>query len=177
MLKKKLGIFIILMLICVIFIGCNSHTISEEYQLIRIHIRANSNDTADQEVKLKVRDEIASYLENQLQSVTTVEEAKTELIKLLKTIESKANSVLKKNGFSYTSKAKLNNEFFPTRSYENIVVESGYYDALIIELGSGEGDNWWCVIYPPLCYLEGENSGDSVRYKSYLSEKFKEFFG
>lgn len=177
--SKILNCIIILLLIFVnsiIFSGCASHTITEEYQLIRIHIRANSNGEKDQGVKLLVRDEITSYLETELKDVTDVTNAHEMISKRLTALMKIADAVLEKNGFTYKSKAKLNEEFFPTRSYEDIVVESGYYDALIIELGSGEGDNWWCVIYPPLCYLEAE-ANEGFSYKSKISEIFEKYFG
>lgn len=176
---KKNKLYVIFVLICslsVIFCGCGGHTINEKYRLIRIHIRADSNDAAAQEVKLKVRDGISEYLEDKLKGVEDFETAYTLLGGMLGKITDIADEILAENGFSYRSRAKLNNEFFPTRSYEDIVVESGYYDALIVELGSGRGDNWWCVIYPPLCYLEAEGSG-RLSYKSYIAELFDKYFG
>lgn len=171
--KKRRIAAILLIIFCAaqIFCGCGGNTITEKYRLIRIHIRADSNEPEAQAVKLKVRDKVSAYLEKELEGVSDFETAYEKLGKSLGSIEEKANEVLKANGFSYVSKARLNNEFFPTRSYEDIVVESGYYDALIIELGSGKGDNWWCVIYPPLCYLEAKGSG-KIRYKSYFAELF-----
>ena len=61
--------------------------------------------------------------------------------------------ILRQKGFNYVSNVKINNEYFPSRTYENTTLESGYYDAVIIELGEAKGDNWWCVMYPPLCFV------------------------
>ena len=85
--------------------------------------------------------------------------------------------MLAQNGFAYTSDAQLKKEIFPTRSYDGIVFEQGEYDALVVNLGSGKGDNWWCVVYPPLCFVGGELTGGGVVYKSKLEEIVKEFFG
>lgn len=174
--KKIIAIFMILS-VCIIFCGCfeDNITIDEGYCLIRIHIRADSNEKKDQEVKLKVRDEITSYLTHKLKGITDRDKAYTTLQSCLPTLKSKADMVLKDNGFDYKSCVRLNNEFFPARMYNNVVVESGYYDALIIELGSGSGDNWWCVIYPPLCYLDGGGSGGVV-YKSKIKELLDKYF-
>ena len=87
-------------------------------------------------------------------------------------ISALATDFLKQNGFDYSAKAKVNNEYFPTRSYETLTLEDGFYDALIVELGSGTGDNWWCVIYPPLCFSENTNSSD-VKYSSIIAELIK----
>lgn len=174
--KRLTAIILTVFIFPVIFAGCAGHTINEEYGLIRIHIRANSNSEQDQAVKLKVRDKVNKYLERELDGVTDFTAAYSLLEKCLETVIMLADLTLKENGFGYTSRARLNEEFFPTRSYEDVVVESGYYDALIIELGEGSGDNWWCVIYPPLCYIKADGGGDVV-YKSKIKELFDKFFG
>lgn len=157
-------------------VGC-VHTIGDEgYKLIRIHIRAESNNAADQAVKLKVRDAISQEMTAKLKDVNSFETAYKRLEKMLDSLKKLADKTLKDNGFSYESRVRLNNEYFPTRTYEGIVVDSGYYDALIVELGSGKGDNWWCVIYPPLCYLEAE-AGNKVEYKSLIKELWEKFIG
>jgi stage II sporulation protein R len=83
-------------------------------------------------------------------------------------IERVANAVLKDGGFTYTCKAKLVTEEFPTRVYDGFTLEQGIYDALILELGSAKGDNWWCVVYPPLCFASP--NGKNVVYKSKIAE-------
>ena len=81
--------------------------------------------------------------------------------------------ILKSNGFNYLSNVKIANEEFPLRVYENITLKEGYYDAVIVELGKAEGDNWWCVMYPPLCFY-GET--ENVKYKFKLKEIIDAFF-
>ena len=96
-----------------------------------------------------------------------------EVLNRLKNIEEVANEVLKENGFSYGSKANVERETFPTRVYGEYVLPAGEYSALILRLGSGEGDNWWCVVYPPLCF-----TGDRVSYvyRSKIKDVIDEFF-
>ena len=154
--------------------GCVHTTVDEGYKLIRIHIRANSNESADQQVKLCVRDSLNAIITEKLGDVDSFDVAYARLGKMIDELESAADEVLKANGFDYKSKVRLNNEFFPTRTYEGIVVESGYYDALIVELGSGEGDNWWCVVYPPLCYVTAEGKS-MVEYRSLIKELWDKF--
>jgi stage II sporulation protein R len=167
-----------LIFVCCIFTACGGHTITEKHKLIRIHIRADSDGEGDQEVKYAVRDRIAAFLEASLEGVTDFGTAYEIIGGLLEEVERETDAVLAGNGFTYRSDAALVNEFFPARGYENIVVESGYYDALILTLGSGGGENWWCVIYPPLCYLEAHADGDGAfKYESYIAEIFKKYFG
>jgi len=143
---------------------------------LRVHIRANSNNEKDQEVKYKVKVAVVDYLTPQIAEGSSFSEAYSILNDNLKNIEKVADEVLVENGFDYGSKAKLNEEYFPTRNYGEYTLENGYYDALIVELGSGKGDNWWCVVYPPLCFIGGEGTGKNVKYKSKLIEIVQNFF-
>lgn len=140
---------------------------------LRIHIRANSNCEIDQQVKYQVKERVVDYLTPFVAECKTVEKAKKMMQEKLADIESEANKVLQENGFCYTSQAKLKTEQFPTRVYQDLTLESGFYDALIINLGEGKGDNWWCVVYPPLCFV-GE--GNSYVYKSKIVEIINNFF-
>lgn len=172
---KKAVIVLLILFFGIFFCACGENN-SDERQLLRLHIRANSNSDIDQAVKLKVRDSVVAYLESELISIDDFELAKKEINKRKSEIKRIADKTLADNGFSYTASVSLNNEFFPTRMYESVVVESGYYDALIIQLGAGAGDNWWCVIYPPLCYVEA-TYGSGFRYKSKIKELIDLYFG
>ena len=139
---------------------------------LRIHIRANSDKPIDQEVKYKVKDAVVEALIPILAQC----EDKSEAVKVLKKnfsyIEKVANNVLGACGFDYTSHAKFDKEFFPTRVYDNLVLPEGEYDSLILNLGSGSGNNWWCVVYPAFCFLETKNS-DNIVYISQIWDIIK----
>lgn len=152
---------------CVVDTGSNVHT---EY--LRIHIRADSNEREAQAVKYKVKDAVVEFLTPYIAECDTKIKAEKTITSLLKEISAVADSVLKREGFDYTATAKINTENFPTRSYGNFTLDEGYYDALIIELGSGKGDNWWCVVYPPLCFT---GSGTGYVYKSKILEIIRKF--
>ncbi len=142
-------------------------------EYLRIHVRADSNESCAQAVKYKVKDAVVKYLTPYIAECDTKEKAKTLLTDRLKGIESVSNAVLRQNGFDYTSTASVKTEKFPTREYDGLELKGGYYDALIIELGSGKGDNWWCVVYPPLCF-----TGDSTPYvyRSKILDLIDRFF-
>ena len=146
-------------------------TPKEEY--LRIHVRADSNLENDQAVKYKVKDAVVEYLTPYIAECDTKKKAQTLLTDRLDEIERVADKVLKENGFDYRATASVKVEEFPTRVYGNLELESGFYDALILELGSGEGDNWWCVVYPPLCFT-GE--GQNYVYRSKIKEIIDEFY-
>lgn len=144
-------------------------------QYLRIHIRANSNSEQDQSVKYKVKDNVVEALIPLLSQIESFEEAKCVISENFSMIEQVANQTLQDNGFSYTSSAKISNEYFPTRTYENITLEEGYYDALILNLGSGEGDNWWCIVFPAFCFTQTKKS-DNIVYISQIWEIIKSVF-
>lgn len=147
-----------------IFLGCIDNN-TYDGELLRLHIRANSNSAIDQSVKLKVRDAVNAFITENIHK-STFEEAYSEIGKNLGVLNAIATNVLRRNGFSYGARTRLANEYFPSRMYKDVTVPEGYYDALIIELGEGKGDNWWCVVYPPLCY------GEDFKYKSFFAELF-----
>ena len=149
----------------VVFGGMNG---PEKQEYIRIHIRANSNSEIDQNVKYYIKDKVVCFLTPYLAQCQDKQDFIEVINNNLKGIEEVANDVLKEKGFNYKSKASFRAEEFPTRSYDNFVLESGIYDAIILELGSAEGDNWWCVVYPPLCFVD--NNNQDVMYKSKILE-------
>ena len=141
---------------------------------LRIHIRADSNENAAQAVKYKVRDRIVEYLTPLVANYETREEAMQGVKAHLDKIAVVAAQVLKEEGFSYGASANLQVETFPTRVYGEYTLPAGEYLALIIRLGSGEGDNWWCVVYPPLCFAATDAD---VVYKSKIKEIIDEWTG
>ena len=145
-------------------------------EFLRIHIRANSNNLNDQEVKYEVKDEIVKVLTPILSEVKTKEEATSVISENLTLIENTANNVLSKNGFSYGSCAQITQEYFPTRSYNTLTLKSGVYDAIIVNLGSGMGNNWWCVVYPPMCFVPSDGNEQNIEFKSKIVEIIKNFF-
>ena len=149
-------------------------TANTNTEYLRIHIRANSNKEADQAVKYRVRDGVVEYLTPAVAACETKEEAIAAVTARLPEVERVAERILSENGYSYGARAKVCEESFPTRVYDGATLPAGVYDALILELGSGEGDNWWCVVYPPLCFTGGNAN---VVYKSKIAEIIRSFFG
>ena len=172
---KKLLIFLMILFCVMPLMGCSKDDTSS--QVIRIHIRANSNSNVDQDIKLVVRDEILKYVTPLIAKCKDSSDVKNVLTNNALKIDKIANSVLEQNGFDYTAKSKITNEYFPSRSYNGKIFKSDYYDALIVNLGTGSGNNWWCVAYPPLCFVGEDNGTNNVCYKSKLYELINNFFG
>lgn len=172
--KKFILVFVaILVVIGTVIIARNmGGTAEADTDYLRIHVRANSNSQTDQSIKYIVKDEVVKFITPYAAQCTDKEKAMEIISGILPEIEEVCDRVLAEHGFSYKSRASVRAEEFPTRVYGDLTLESGLYDALIIELGSGTGDNWWCVIYPPLCFTSG--SAD-VRYRSAIWDIINKF--
>ena len=170
---KKSGItfFIILIIVLSVF-AVYSATPETHVEYLRIHVRADSNNESDQRVKYFVKDKVVEFLTPIVSECNTKADAEKTISANLGKIKDVCDAALKEKGFTYTAKASVRKEEFPTRVYEGLTLDSGVYDALIIELGSGQGDNWWCVVYPPLCFTE---SRVSYIYKSKIKEIIDDF--
>ena len=133
-----------------------------ETEYLRIHIRANSNSAEDQRVKYLVKDAVVEALIPLLSEAGTKAEAKEIGEKNLNYVNAVADAVLASQGLDYSGKARVAVEQFPTRVYDDITLPEGEYEAVILDLGSGEGDNWWCLVYPAFCFTKSENSTNYV---------------
>ena len=139
---------------------------------LRIHIRADSNDARDQSIKMQVKEIVVEYLTETVLKSRSKEELVKNIEDEIPAINGLIDGFLAKNGFDYKASTRINEEYFPLRVYGDTTLDEGYYDAVIIELGSGKGDNWWCVVYPPLCFTDQKN----VRYRSLIYEYVKKYF-
>lgn len=151
--KKIIKLFIVLFLVLgVLYIYAvykNKQLLGEE--IIRLHVVADSNGPEDQAIKLLVRDEILSLLENIKDGALSKAEFIERLEKHLPQLQDAANAVISKTGKQYNAVVTFLKEEFPTRYYDTFALPAGIYDSLRITIGSGKGENWWCVVFPDLC--------------------------
>lgn len=142
-------------------------------QYLRIHVRAHSNDSSAQAVKYAVRDKIVEFLTPLVATYHSQSEAVDGIAQNLDKITRVAENALQSHGYHYGASAKIKSETFPTRVYDGYTLPAGEYVALIVELGEGKGDNWWCVVYPPLCFSSPK--GNQIIYKSKILEIIERF--
>ena len=146
--------------------------------LLRMHIIANSNSNTDQSTKLKVRDNILKEMGEELSSYNSASDAKISVLQNLNKIKSIAEKTLVQNGINDNVNVTLENTLFPQKTYNDITLPKGRYDALRVEIGEAKGQNWWCVMFPPLCFTEdatGEmKEEDKDKLKSSLDETERE---
>ena len=151
--------FLIFMLFIIYFFVCALsyvEAVSNDLQknIFRLHVIANSNSQEDQNLKYKVRDSLISYMETLCSNCNSKQEVIEIVSKNLDNFTNIANQTIHDNGLSYTANVEIGNFMFPTKSYADISFPSGYYDALRVKIGEGNGQNWWCVLYPSLCFID-----------------------
>lgn len=129
-------------------------------RILRLHVIADSDSDADQAVKLKVRDAVLELLGDEMETSPDLEQARTAAERLMPEAERVARQVLRDSGFSYGATVTLGYEYYPTRDYGGFRLPAGRYLSYRIVLGSGEGHNWWCVLFPALCTAPAERQED-----------------
>lgn len=128
------------------------------HEMIRFHVLANSDTEADQALKLKVKNKIIEELEEPLKDSENKEEARIVLENEMSNIIETAQEVILAEGYGYHVEAALSDVYFPTKIYGDMTFPPGVYQALQIKIGEAKGKNWWCVMFPPLCFVEGTYS-------------------
>lgn len=167
MFMKKLVCFVIL---CVIlFLGFNGNSVignsvsgneNEQLQksisskIIRFHVIANSDSAEDQALKLAVRDKILEFIYPKLKLSKSIDESRKILQSNDGAIKAIAEKVIKEKGYNYNVVSTLSQENFPVKVYGNITLPQGRYEAYRVIIGNGKGQNWWCVMFPPLCFID-----------------------
>lgn len=151
-------ILVLLTLLFLYFFTCafsyvNGVSANLSKSIFRLHVLANSNSVEDQNLKYLVRDNLISYL-NTLYNGSSKEDLLRIVDSHLYDFEKLAKETIKKNGYDYDVSVKVGNFIFPSKNYGDISLPSGYYDALRIEIGNAVGNNWWCVLFPPLCFVD-----------------------
>lgn len=122
--------------------------------IIRFHIRANSDREEDQALKLKIRDEILKAMKEKFQGIKDIGESRRIIKDNMEEMKYITERVIKEEGKDYEVNISLGEDTFPTRKYGNLVLPAGSYETLLISLGEGRGQNWWCVMFPPLCFVD-----------------------
>lgn len=146
-------------------------------KVIRLHVLANSDSEEDQALKLSVRDAVLTSLEDEFDDSITREEAAEKLRAQLGDVTTAAQDEINAQGYDYDVSVSLNEEYYPTKEYENITMPAGTYLSLKVEIGEAAGHNWWCVVYPPLCLSAAmkseDDNEDALLRAGFTGEQYK----
>lgn len=139
---------------------------------LRIRVIPNSNSEYDQNVKKKVKNQVQITMYNLLKDSKSVEEAREIVKNNLDKVDSEVKKILLTEDYKDNYDINYGYNYFPEKTYKGVTYNEGYYESLVVKLGKGEGDNWWCVLYPPLCLIEEDNT----EYKSLIKEILNKYF-
>lgn len=143
---------------------------------IRFRVIANSNKDIDQNIKKNVASSLNKELTNILGQSENIDESRNKIINNYDAIENNIVTTLKNNNIDESFNISYGMNYFPKKEYKGITYEEGNYESLVVTLGEGLGDNWWCVLFPPLCLLEAEeNKTDEVEYKLFINKILDKF--
>lgn len=166
-------LFFIYTIICAVsYVNAVSNNIQDS--VFRLHVIANSDSSEDQNLKYIVRDKVLEYIN----SISSNENSKEDVISLanqnIDEIQKIAENTIHENGYDYSVKLNIGNFAFPTKTYGDISFPAGYYDALKIEIGEAKGQNWWCVMFPPLCFVDVTSGVVPEESKEVMRENLSE---
>ena len=144
---------------------------------IRVRVIANSNSLYDQSIKMKVKDYIEKNISTLLLSVTDIDEARDIINSNISSLNNGIDNIFNDNNYNMDYNVNFGNNYFPDKEYKGVIYKEGEYESLVVTIGKGQGDNWWCVLFPPLCLLEGEdNNSNDVEYRSWVRDMLDRIF-
>lgn len=174
--KKFIYITLVIVIIMLVYNNeKNKETVKIPDSAIRFRILANSNSPRDQRIKEEVRDKMQKELYQLLENSKSTKQARNLIINNMNNFNSLLENEMKDKEYSYTIDYGMHT--FPEKTYKGITYEAGEYESLLVTLGEGSGDNWWCVLFPPLCVMEAEETNTSkIEYKSFIKEIIEKYF-
>ncbi len=168
-------ILIILALLSIIYVVNKNDSVKIPDSAIRFRILANSNSPKDQKIKEEVSNKLQKRLYTLLKHTKTIKSAREKINENINVIKDSLDNEMKDKQYSYTIDYGMH--YFPKKTYKGITYKEGNYESLLVTLGEGNGDNWWCVLFPPMCVMEAEEKNISnVQYKSFIKEIISRYF-
>ena len=178
--KKNLKMVIILTFLLLLYTSIcavsYAKTVSSDIanSVFRLHVIANSDSKEDQNLKYIVRDNLLKYMKSICKDCTSKQEAIAVVEENKDIFKQIANQTIKEQGYSYPVKINIGNFEFPTKNYGDISLPAGFYDALRVEIGEAKGQNWWCVMFPPLCFVDVTSGVVPEESKDLIKEDLSE---
>ncbi len=176
--KFKSFILLTFLLFIYIFISAQSYVTAVSSNLseavFRLHVIANSDTDEDQALKLKVRDSLLKYMNDICSNCSTKDEAISIANQHKEEFQKIAEQTISDNGYNYSVKMNIGNFYFPTKNYGDISLPAGLYDALRVEIGDAKGQNWWCVMFPSLCFIDVSSGIVDDEAKQNLEENLED---
>ena len=174
--SKVISVVLLLVIVLALAYAFESYfeIIKLENKIIRLHILANSDTIQDQELKLKVRNNILNNFNKRFKNISNKQESEALILKNINEIKAIAQQTVYEEGYYYNVEVYYGNYKFPIREYDDMTLPSGDYDAVRVEIGEANGKNWWCVMFPPLCFTDLGKDSELAVFDETVEEKLKE---
>ena len=173
--KKSIIIFILIILIYILIGNVIAEKDMIPDEAIRIRVIANSNSEYDQNIKIKVKDNLQSIMYKLLKNTEDIESSRNIIKNNINLVEDDIYTLLQREKYQLPFNINFGLNYFPKKEFKGITYDEGYYESVVVTLGEGLGDNWWCVLFPPLCMIEAEESTD-VEYTTFVKKIIDKYF-
>lgn len=171
---KKILIVIMIVICGYVFMNVHAENLMIPEEAIRIRVLANSNSEYDQNIKKQVSVELQKNMYHLLKNTKGIHQAREVIQNHMGEIEASIGATLTRLDYDKGYEINYGMNYFPNKEFHGVTYKEGYYESILITLGSGEGDNWWCVLFPPICLLEAEES-NQVEYKFFVQELLDQY--
>ena len=174
--KKTIFVILIIIISIFVYINVNAEVIIPN-DAIRVRVVPNSNSVIDQNMKEKVKNYVSNYMTLKLDKVMDVNEARNIINDSIEELNQDIEKMFQDNGYDMDFTINFGENHFPDKAYKGVIYNEGDYESLVVYIGEARGDNWWCVLFPPLCLLEAdENDTGEVEYKTLVGEVIDKIF-
>lgn len=172
---KKILIVLVVLTMFLIYNEVKEKPIIIPDTAIRLRVIPNSNTSLDQNMKNQVKKYLEQDTYKKLENINNINDARKIINNNLDNIDKSINNIFKKNNYNMDYNINFGYNYFPEKEYKQVKYKEGYYESIVIRIGNGKGDNWWCVLFPNLCLVDLENN-EQIEYKSWVAEKLNKIF-
>ena len=172
---KKLFIFLLVITIVSVFNDFQTEEVIIPKESIRFRVIANTDKEEDQDLKQKVKENLNKDIEKILMNQASIESTRETIKNSIPMLQENINKTLKENNSNMNYDITYGENYFPTKEYKNVIYKEGKYESLVVKLGKGEGQNFWCVLFPPLCFIDEEEENQDVEYHLLVKDIINKF--
>ena len=174
--KKIIFVIVLFIIFLFVYINVNAEIVIPS-DAIRVRVIPNSNSVIDQDMKDKVKNYVSNYMMIKLDGIYDTNEARKIIVNSINQLNKDINDLFKKNNYDMNYKVIYGNNYFPNKVYKGVIYDKGNYESLVVYIGEAKGDNWWCVLFPPLCLVEAsESETGEIEYRSLVKDLLDKIF-
>ena len=174
--RKIIFIILVILISIFVYVNVNADVIIPD-SAIRVRVVPNSNSIIDQNMKEKVKNYVSNYMAIKLNGIDDIDKAREIINDSIDELNDNIGNMFKDNNYKMNYKISFGSNYFPNKVYKGVIYKDGYYESLVVYIGEAKGNNWWCVLFPPLCLLDvNENETGEVEYRSFVRDMIDKIF-